>query len=243
MEEKDYYFACFIILIVAFVIVLGFALIFNVTTLSKTFSKEDNLRTTTKTTTTRRTTRTTSDEEETVKAKVSVITKINGARDYTIEITNNTEENYYLSNNGNREITLYFQDDVEKIEVLNSETSCITPNHINAKSYSFNSSSCTETSSISLSATYNGITKNIIITNEEDLTLSYEGNILKNHVEFSEGIIELNTNIPVEWVTSDKNGLIYTDISNNNIQFKLTNDNMTLKAVTKGGQEIEVVFE
>ncbi len=242
MEEKDYYFICFIILVIAFIVILVFALIFNVDQFNRDIAFNNQTTTTYKTTsyTKKHTTHTTSEVH--LKATVSTITKLNSTRDYQIEYANNTDNNYYISNNGYREIKLKFDEDIENFELLNFETSCIIAKQINSKTWSFSSSSCKNTSTITLVAKKDNTSKQYTIHNEDILKLYYEEEELKKNMNFDTKLLEFTSNIDVEWVTSNNNGLIYTDTSNRNIQFKLI-DNLTIKAISKGGQEIEIVFK
>lgn len=239
MENRDYYFICFIILGIAFILIIGILVFFN---LNKEEIDEEVFKITTKTTqdTTKSRLTTNDKPKDYGQASISTITMTDSKLTKTIDFTNDNDETYYISRNGYRELVLSTNETISKEEMTNSETSCIKVERLSNNRYSFKSNNCTEQDTISITLYKGNTSKRINIINETDLTLSYDGaNIKDSTFKLKDSIIEFTSNVSVEWITSDKNGLIYTDLSSYNIQFKLVS-NITIRAVTKGGQEKKI---
>ena len=240
MENRDYYFICFIILGFAFVLIIGILIFFN---LNKEKIDEDILKITTKVTeqNTTQSRLTTNDKPKDYgQATISTITLTDSTITKTIDFTNDNDETYYISHNGYHEIILNASGTITKTELTNSNDTCIKYTEISTNKYSFSSNNCTEQDTISLIIYNNNKPKRIHIIHEQDLNLSYDGtNIKDSTFKLKDSIIEFTSNVNVEWIATDKNNLIYTDLSSYNIQFKLL-ANLTIRAVTKGGQEKKI---
>jgi len=240
MDEKDSYLTCLIIIAISFVLIIGILVFFSLT--KDDFLKEGKIQILTRTSTTEEvinTRRTTANEEYYGTATIKKISKINGSRNATVDFDNPNNEYYYISKSGNHELILRSSDSTQW--EFGEEDTCITYTRNDGNSYKFNADNCDEESELTVIVTEDNKSKKYIIANEKRLEISYNGKTINGNVKLEDDLIEFTTNIDVEWVSSDENGLTYTDISETNIQFKL-NSLIKLLALTQGGQEIEISF-
>ncbi len=240
MDEKDSYLTCLIIIGVSFVLIIGILVFFSLT--KDEFLQDGKIQIPTRTSTTEEvinTKRTTTNKEYYGTATIKKISKINGLRNVTVDYASLNDEYYYISRSGNHELLLRGFDSTQW-DFENANT-CITYTEKDGNSFIFNADGCDEESEVIVTVTDDNKSKKYIIANEKKLDITYNGKTVNGSVKLEDDLIEFTTNIEVDWVPSDENGLTYTDMSETNIQFRL-NNHIKLLALTQGGQEIEITF-
>lgn len=231
MEDYEYYIMCGVILTITVIVIMTISIVLKVTNPDRILKNE-------KTTTTRVIkTNTTQPKENYGSITVSNSAINNNTTTKNITFENAEEENLYIAKNGIKEITLSAKEPVTWIvkQKDKNTNNCILYKDNNNNSMKITSNNCVNEDYIEVTAKSNNREKTYKITNEKELTLSMDGTIIKDNTPLHNDLIELTSNINVNWSISDESAIIYTDLSSYILKFKL-NKSVTINARTKANQ-------
>lgn len=231
MEDYEYYIMCGVILTVTVIVIMTISIVLKVTDPDRILKKE-------KTTTTRVIKTNTTQPKETYGSITVTNSPINNsATTQNVTFENTEEENLYIAKNGIKEITLVAKEPVTWIvkQKDNNTNNCILYKDNNNNSIKITSNNCVNEDYIEVTAKSNNSEKKYKITNEKELTISTDGTIINGNNPLHNDLIELTSNINVNWSISDESAIIYTDLSSYVLKFKL-NKNVTINARTKANQ-------